>query len=307
LRPFNRLFEWSSLRYVGLTSRLLRRAAIAVVVYGGLIGLTWLGFSSVPRGFIPQQDKEYLVAYAQLPEAATLDRTDAVIRRMGEIALATPGVAHSVAFPGLSINGFVNSPNTGIAFIALKDFEDPDRVEKRSAWEVLAELNAKFAEIQDAYIAVFPPPAVEGLGSIGGFRLQIEDRAGLGFEALYNETQNILAEAWQTPGLADVFSSFQVNVPQIRAKVDRDKAKAQGVPLTEIFDTMQVYLGSLYVNDFNQFGRTYQVNAQADMGFRLAPEDILRLKVRNADGEMVPLGAFVTLEEVAGPDRVMHY
>jgi len=307
LRPFNRIFEWSSLRYVGLTGRLLRRASIAVVVYVGLIGLTWLGFSSVPRGFIPQQDKEYLVAYAQLPEAATLDRTDAVIRRMGEIALATPGVAHSVAFPGLSINGFVNSPNTGIAFIALKDFEDPDRVEKRSAWEVLAELNAKFAEIQDAYIAVFPPPAVEGMGAIGGFKLQIEDRAGLGFEALYNETQSILAQAYQTPGLADVFSGFQVNVPQVRAKVDRDKAKAQGVPLTEIFDTMQVYLGSLYVNDFNQFGRTYQVNAQADMRFRLTPDDILRLKVRNSAGEMVPLGAFVTLEEIAGPDRVMHY
>ncbi|HEX6994739.1 MAG TPA: multidrug efflux RND transporter permease subunit [Gammaproteobacteria bacterium] len=307
LRPFNRLFEWSSLRYVGLTGRLLRRASIAVVVYAGLIGLTWLGFSSVPRGFIPQQDKEYLVAYAQLPEAATLDRTDAVIRRMSEIALATPGVAHSVAFPGLSINGFVNSPNTGIAFIALKDFEDPDRIEERSAWEVLAELNAKFAEIQDAYIAVFPPPAVEGMGTIGGFKLQIEDRAGLGFEALYNETQKILAEAYQTPGLADVFSGFQVNVPQVRAKVDRDKAKAQGVPLTEIFDTMQVYLGSLYINDFNQFGRTYQVNAQADMRFRLTPDDILRLKVRNSAGEMVPLGAFVTLEEVAGPDRVMHY
>jgi len=307
LRPFNRLFEWSSLRYVGLTSRLLRRAAIAVVVYGGLIGLTWLGFSSVPRGFIPQQDKEYLVAYAQLPEAATLDRTDAVIRRMGEIALATPGVAHAVAFPGLSINGFVNSPNTGITFIALKDFEDPDRVRKRPAWEVLAELNARFAEIQDAYIAVFPPPPVDGLGTIGGFKLQIEDRGGLGFEALYDETQKILGQAYQTPGLADVFSGFQVNVPQVRAEVDRDKAKALGVPLTEIFDTMQVYLGSLYVNDFNQFGRTYQVNAQADMRFRLNADDILRLKVRNADGEMVPLGAFVTLEEVAGPDRVMHY
>src|SRR5690606_13530607 len=165
----------------------------------------------------------------------------------------------------------------------------------------------RFAEIQDAYIAFFPPPAVEGLGSIGGFKLQVEDRAGLGFETLYNETQAIIGQAYETPGLADVFSGFQVNVPQIRAQVDRDKAKAQGVPLTEIFDTMQVYLGSLYVNDFNQFGRTYQVNAQADMRFRLSPDDILRLKVRNAEGEMVPLGAFVTLEETAGPDRVMHY
>jgi len=307
LVPFNRLFEWSSLRYVGLTGRMLRRSAVAVVVYLGLVGLTWLGFSSVPNGFIPQQDKEYLVAYAQLPEAATLDRTEDVIRRMGEIALAEPGVSHSVAFPGLSINGFVNSPNTGIAFLALKDFENPDEVKERSAWEVMAALNEKFAGIQDAYIAVFPPPAVQGLGAIGGFKLQIEDRAGLGFEALHAETQNVIGQAYQTPGLVDVFSGFQINVPQIRAHIDRDKAKAQGVPLTEIFDTMQIYLGSLYVNDFNQFGRTYQVNAQADMRFRLEPEDILRLEVRNASGEMVPLGAFVTLEETAGPDRVMHY
>src|SRR5690606_14619499 len=237
--------------------RLVRRSGLAVVVYAGLIALTWLGFSSVPKGFVPQQDKAYLVAYAQLPEAATLDRTEAVIRRMGELALETEGVAHSVAFPGLSINGFVNSPNAGIAFIALKDFEDPDRVSERSAWEVLGELNAKFAAIQEAYIAVFPPPAIQGLGAVGGFKLQVGDRAGLGFASLYQETQNILGQAYQTPGLADVFSGFQINVPQIRAKVDRDKAKAQGVPLTAIFDTMQIYLGSLYVNDFNQFGRTY--------------------------------------------------
>src|SRR5690606_1931892 len=166
LRPFNRAFEWSALRYVGLTGRLLRRAGLAVAVYGGLIGLTWLGFASVPSGFIPQQDKQYLIANAQLPEAATLDRTEAVIRRMSDIALAEPGVAHSIAFPGLSINDFVNSTNTGIAFIALRDFENPDAHQsERSAWEIAAALNQKFAAIQDAYIAVFPPPAVQGLGT----------------------------------------------------------------------------------------------------------------------------------------------
>jgi multidrug efflux pump len=308
LKPFNRLFEWSSLRYVGLTGRILRRSGFAVAVYGGLIALTWLGFSSVPAGFIPQQDKEYLIAFAQLPEAATLDRTEDVIRRMSEIALAEEGVAHSIAFPGLSVNGFVNSPNTGIAFVALKDFENPDAEDSgRSAWEIADALTQKFASIQDAYIAIFPPPAVQGLGTIGGFRLQIEDRAGLGFEALYQETQKLVGAGWQTPGLTGLFSGFQINVPQVRADIDRDKAKAQGVSLTELFDTMQVYLGSLYVNDFNRFGRTYQVNAQADMRFRLEPDDILRLKVRNADGEMVPLGAFVTLEQAAGPDVVSHY
>jgi multidrug efflux pump len=307
LKPFNRLFEWSSLRYVGLTGRILRRAGVAVVVYSGLVGLTWLGFASVPQGFIPQQDKEYLVAFAQLPEAATLDRTEDVIRRMTDIMLDEPGVAHSVAFPGLSINGFVNAPNVGVAFAALRDFENPEQGKTRSAGEIAAALNQKFAAIQDAYIAIFPPPPVQGLGTIGGFKLQIEDRAGLGFNALYEETQELIASGWQTPGLTDLFSSYQVNVPQVRAHVDRDKAKAQGMALTEIFETMQVYLGSLYVNDFNRFGRTYQVNAQADMRFRLEPEDVRQLKVRNGSGQMVPLGAFVTLEQVAGPDRVMHY
>jgi multidrug efflux pump len=310
LRPFNRLFERSSHRYVGLTGRLLRRSAIAVTVYAGLIGLTWLGFASVPQGFIPQQDKQYLIAYAQLPEAATLDRTEEVVRRMDEIMLAEPGVAHAVSFPGLSINGLVNSPNSGIAFAGLSDFsKDGEEVvtSGRSAWDIAAALNQKLGAIQDAYIAVFPPPAVQGLGTIGGFKLQIEDRGGVGFETLYRETQNVIELARQSPGLAGVFSGFQINAPQVRVNVDRDKAKAQGVALTDLFETMQVYLGSLYVNDFNRFGRTYQVNAQADMRFRLEPEDILRLKVRNADGDMIPLGSFVTLEPSSGPSLVMRY
>jgi multidrug efflux pump len=307
IRPFNRFFEWLSVHYVHLTGKTLKRAGAATVAYVALVGVAWLGFKSVPEGFIPQQDKEYLVAFAQLPEAATLDRTEEVIRRMTEIMLNEPGVAHSVAFPGLSVNGFVNAPNVGIAFAALRDFEDPDFEKTRSANEIAASLNQKFAAIQDAYIAIFPPPPIQGLGTIGGFKLQIEDRAGLGLQALYEETQKIVGAGWQTPGLTGLFSSYQVNVPQVRANVDRDKAMAQGVALNEIFETMQVYLGSLYVNDFNRFGRTYQVNAQADMPFRLEPEDIRQLKVRNARGDMVPLGSFVSLEQAAGPDRVMHY
>jgi multidrug efflux pump len=305
--PFNRLFERLAVRYVGLTSATLKRAGAAALIYVGLIGVTWLGFSSVPQGFIPQQDKEYLVAYAQLPEAATLDRTEAVIRRMTDIALAEPGVSSSVAFPGLSVNGFVNAPNVGIAFVALRDFEDPSYEKTRTADDIAAALNQKFAAIQDAYIAIFPPPPIQGLSTIGGFKIQIEDRAGLGYQALYEETQKIVGAGWQTPGLTGLFSSYQVNVPQVRADVDRDKAMAQGVALSDIFETMQVYLGSLYVNDFNRFGRTYQVNAQADMPFRLEAEDIRALKVRNAGGDMVPLGSFVSLELASGPDRVMHY
>jgi multidrug efflux pump len=310
LRPFNRLFEWSALRYVGVTGSLLRRSGLGLAVYGVLLVLTWLGFSSVPEGFIPQQDKQYLIAYAQLPEAATLDRTEEVIHRMNEILHAEPGVPHTVSFPGFSINGFVNSPNSGIAFAGLSDFsKDGNDVTTsgRSAWEIAASLNQKFSKIQDAFIAVFPPPAVQGLGQIGGFKVQIEDRAGLGFETLYTETQKIVAAARQRPELANVFSGFEINAPQVRANVDRDKAQAQGVALPELFETMQVYLGSLYVNDFNRFGRTYQVNAQADMPFRLEPDDILRLKVRNNAGEMVPLGSFVSLEQTAGPSIVMRY
>jgi multidrug efflux pump len=307
LGPFNRFFEGLSHRYVWLTGRLLRRSAIALTVYAGLVGLAWFGFSATPQGFIPQQDKQYLVAFAQLPEAATIDRTDDVIRRMDAIALAEEGVSHTVSFPGLSVNGFVNSPNVGIAFVVLSGETNGGEASERSAWEIAEALSAQFAGIQDAYIAVFPPPAIQGLGTVGGFKMQIEDRGGVGFETLYAETQRIVAEANQTPGLAEIFSGFQISAPQIRVDIDRDKAQAQGVSLDRIFETMQVYLGSLYVNDFNRFGRTYQVNAQADMAFRAEPEDLLRLKVRSDDGEMVPLGAFVKLEQTSGPAIVQHY
>lgn len=306
LRPFNRMFNRGAHAYVGVTGRVLRRSGIAVAIYAGLIALTWVGFTTVPAGFIPQQDKQYLVAFAQLPEAATLDRTSEVIERMGDIALEQPGVEHAVAFPGLSINGFVNAPNAGIVFVPLADFDERQSPEL-SAEAIAGALNAQYANIQEAFVVVFPPPPILGLGTIGGFRMQIEDRAGLGFEALYNETQKLIGMGWQTPGLTGLFSGFQVNVPQIRAQVDREKAKAQGVDLQNLYETMQIYLGSLYVNDFNRFGRTYQVKAQADMDFRLQPEDIVNLKVRNSSGAMVPLGSFVSLEQTAGPDIVPHY
>jgi len=307
LNPFNRFFERLAHRYVWLTGRVLRRAGVAVAVYAGLAGLAWFGFASVPHGFIPQQDKQYLVAFAQLPEAATLDRTEAVIRRMEQIALAETGVTHTVSFAGLSVNGFVNSPNVGIAFVVLNDYSPGAKPRDRSAGDIAAALNRKFAGVQDAYIAVFPPPAIQGLGTVGGFKMQIEDRSGLGFDALYAETQKIVGQGYQTPGLAGLFSGFQISAPQVRANVDRDKAKAQGVSLDRIFETMQVYLGSLYVNDFNRFGRTYQVNAQADTKFRLEPDDLLRLQVRSEDGKMVPLGAFVELGQTSGPSIVQHY
>jgi len=307
-KPFNRVFDRASHGYVGTVKRVLRGSSIALVVYAGLMGLTYLGFATTPTGFVPAQDKQYLVAFAQLPDAATLDRTEAVIKQMSEIAGKHPGVENTVAFPGLSINGFTNSPNSGIVFTPLKPFDkrsDPSM----SATAIAAELNAQFSEIQDAYIAIFPPPPVQGLGTIGGFRLQVQDRGNLGYDELYVQTQNVIAKARQLPELnpMSVFTSYQVNVPQIDAAIDREKAKTHGVAISDIFDTLQIYLGSLYANDFNRFGRTYQVNVQAEQQFRLEPEQIGQLKVRNNRGEMVPLSAFLKVSPSAGPDRVMHY
>jgi multidrug efflux pump len=305
-RPFNRFFARASNGYVGTVTRVLRAGSIALFIYAGLLGLTWLGFAHTPTGFVPPQDKQYLVAYAQLPDAATLDRTESVIRRMSATALATPGVESVPAFPGLSINGFTNATNAGIAFTPLKPFEQR-RAADRSASAIAATLRAQYSKIQDAYIAVFPPPPVQGLGTIGGFKLQVEDRGNLGPEELYRQTQNLITKARQRPELAGLFSGFQVNVPQVQVDVDREKAKAAGVALQDLYDTMQVYLGALYVNDFNRFGRTYQVNAQAEPNFRLTPEDIGRLKTRNLRGDMIPLSSFVSVRETSGPDRVMHY
>ncbi len=305
-RPFNRFFARTSHSYVRGVGHVLRAGGIVLLIYAGLIGVTYLGFVRTPTGFVPSQDKQYLVAFAQLPPAATLDRTEEVIRRMGDLALKHPGVESAVAFPGLNINGFTNSPSSGIVFVTLKPFEER-RQKSQTAAAIAQALNGEYGRIQDAFIAVFPPPPVQGLGTIGGFRLQVEDRNSLGFEELARQTDNLIAKSRETPQLAGLFSSYQVNVPQVDAQVNREKAKSQGVALEDIFDTMQIYLGSLYVNDFNLFGRTYQVNAQAEPRFRMDAEDIARLKTRNAAGDMIPLGSFVTVRASSGPDRVMHY
>ena len=305
-RPFNRLFAWAGERYSHGVNQVLRKSFVALVLYAGLVVLTGWSFNKVPTGFVPSQDKQYLVAFAQLPDGSSLDRTEAVIRRMSDIGLKTPGVEASVAFPGLSISGFSVAPNQGIVFFALKPFEErttPDL----SGPAITATLNQKLAAIQDAYVMAVPPPAVMGLGTIGGFKLYLEDRADLGYDALYGNLQGIIGKSYQTPGLGGVFSMFTVNVPQLDADVDRVKAKTQGVPLQNLFETLQIYLGSLYVNDFNRFGRTYEVFAQADAPFRAHPDDITKLKTRNEQGQMVPLGALVKVTESHGPDRVMRY
>jgi hydrophobe/amphiphile efflux-1 (HAE1) family protein len=305
-KRFNRGFAAAGDGYSKAVTHTVRRAPIAIATYVGLIALTWYGLSSLPGGFIPQQDKNYLVGIVQLPPAASIDRTDAVVRQIGEIAKAQPGVLASVQFAGVSANGFAASSSSALVFFPLKDF-DERKSKELSAGAIAGALNAKLSRIQDAYIAVFPPPPVIGLGMLGGFKLNVEDRQNRGAEALYAAVQQAIGEAYKDPRLAGVFSSYQINVPQLDIDVDRLKAKRQGVKVSDVFQTLQVNLGSMYVNDFNRFGRTYRVVAQADAPFRSQVADILPLKTRNSAGEMVPLGSLISVEQSFGPDIVERF
>jgi multidrug efflux pump len=305
-RGFNWVFSRSAKGYSGGVRRVLSRKSVIMVVYALMLGATFYLFKAVPSGFVPAQDKQYLVGFAQLPDGATLDRTEDVIRRMSDIAMKEPGVESAVAFPGLSIAGFSNSSNAGIVFSTLKSFEER-RDPSLSAGAIAMSLNKKYAAIQDAFIAMFPPPPVQGLGVVGGFKLQIEDRAGRGYDALNEVTKAFMAKAYASPELTGQFSTFQVNVPQIFADVDRTKAQQLGVPITSVFETLQIYLGSLYVNDFNKFGRTYSVRVQADAPFRARADDIGQLKVRSNSGEMIPLSALLRVKTSSGPERALRY
>ncbi|MFA6264926.1 MAG: multidrug efflux RND transporter permease subunit [Pseudolabrys sp.] len=305
-RLFNKGFSRGTRAYSGGVKGLLGRKGIMMGVYAVLVGITIGMFNIVPGGFVPAQDKQYLVGFAQLPDGATLDRTEDVIRRMTDIALKEPGVESAIAFPGLSIAGFTNSSNAGIAFITLKPFAER-KTPNLSGGAIAMSLNKKFFGIDEAFIAMFPPPPVLGLGTIGGFKLQIEDRAGLGYAALNDATSAFLGKAMQAPELAGLFTSFRVNVPQLYADIDRTAARQLGVPVPDIFETLQAYLGSAYVNDFNKFGRTYSVRVQADAKYRAHAEDIGRLQVRSATGQMVPLGAVLKMKTTAGPERAQRY
>ena len=273
--PFNRFFDRNSKRYTGAVGGLIRKSSIIMVLYAGLLGLTYFQFANTPTGYVPPQDKQYLVAFAQLPNAASLDRTEEVIREMSRIAMEHPGVEDAIAFPGLNINGFTNSPSSGVLFATLTDF-DKRTTPDLSGGAIAAQLNQNFGSIKGAFVAIFPPPPVMGLGTIGGFRLQVEDRGNLGFEELERVTQEVIGKAWAHPALTDAFTSFTVAVPQLDVDVDREKAVSQGVNIDTLFTTMQGYLGSLYVNDFNLFGRTYQVNVQADAQYRQDIENIIQ-------------------------------
>jgi multidrug efflux pump len=305
-RTFNRYFGVAAERYSVSVGRVLTRRGLMMGMYVLLLVLTGVLFKAVPSGFVPSQDKQYLIGFAQLPDGATLDRTEEVIRRMGEIMLQHPGVENAVSFPGLSIAGFTNSSNAGIAFAVLKSF-DERKAPHLSGAAIAEQLNREFAAIPEAFIAIFPPPPVNGLGTTGGFKLQLEDRASLGYQALDSAAKTFLARASETPELAGLFSSYQVNVPQLYADIDRTKARQLGVPVASVFETMQIYLGSVYVNDFNTFGRTYSVRVQADAPYRARPEDVGQLEVRSNGGEMVPLSALMRVEPAGGAERAMRY
>jgi multidrug efflux pump len=302
-RPFNRLFNTGSHRYQGAVSKALGRRGAVFVVYAVLLVATGLMFKAVPPGFIPTQDKGYLIAGVKLPEGSSIARTDALLRKVTEIAMQTEGVEHSISFPGLNALQFTNTPNTGVAFLSLEPFGK----RHRSAAEINAEINRKIAGLQEGFTFSMMPPPILGLGNGNGYQLFVEDRSGAGFGALQNAVQALQGTVAQTPGMSFPITSYQANVPQLDAEVDRVKAKAQGVPLTELFDTLQTYLGSAYVNDFNQFGRTWQVIAQADAPFRDSVEDIAGLRTRNVRGEMVPIGSMVTVKQTYGPDPVLRY
>ncbi len=303
---FNRVFDRLIDAYGKSVAQLLRMTTIVLVAYAGLIALTYVGFRSVPVGFIPDQDKGYLVLNAQLPDGASLERTEEVMARVDEMVRATPGVAHTISMPGYSVLTSNNISNAGGMFVVLDPFEA--RVEHgQHASKLLAALRQRFVEILDAQVVVFGAPPVDGLGNTGGFKFFVQDRGDLGLEALQESVATLAAAGNAQPGLVGLFSSFRASQPQLYVDVDRTKAKALGVPLNDVFNTLQVYLGSSYVNDFTRFGRNWQVNVQADSSFRVRPEDIGRLKVRNAAGEMLPLATLLKVNDTTGPAIVNRY
>ncbi|HJW68288.1 MAG TPA: efflux RND transporter permease subunit, partial [Candidatus Binatia bacterium] len=303
---FNRFFDWLATAYGRVVGLLIRAPLFALAAYAVLMALTWFGFRSVPAGFIPQQDKGYLVVNLQLPDGASLERSEEVTQRVDTMIRGTPGVQHTIAVPGYSVLTATNVSNVGGMFVILDPFEE--RVASgRSADVVIGDLRQKFRKVQDAIVVAFGAPPVDGLGSTGGFKLQVQDRADAGFEALQGAVENVIRGGEAQPGLVGLFSSFRASQPQLYVDIDRTKAKALGVALDDVFATLQVYLGSAYVNDFTRFGRNWQVNVQADASFRIRPEDIGALKVRSRDGKMVPLATLLSVRDTTGPAIVNHY
>ena len=303
---FNRLFARLSAGYGGLTRRLLRVSALMLVVYSCLIGLTYFQFARTPSGFIPALDRAYFIAAISLPPGATLERTDQVVRKAADLLLKRPGVDHAVAFAGFDGATFTNAPNAGVIFVTLKPFDQRVKAGLATA-TILNDLRAQMQTLREAFVLVIPPPSVPGIGTGGGFKLYVQDRAGRGPRALEQAVGAIVGPANRTPGLVQVFTLFNTQTPQIYADIDRTKAEMLGVPITRFFDTLTTYMGSTFVNDFNILGRTYRVTAQADNPFRLSVRDVQNLRTRSSAGDMVPLGSVATFRQITGPYRVPRY
>ena len=303
---FNRAFDKMSSAYAGLTRRAVRVVALMLVVYAGLIGLAYFQFARTPSGFVPPLDRGYFITAITLPPGASLERTDRVVRKATEILLSRPGVANAVVFAGFDGATFTNAPNSGVIFVALKPFEERVKAKLTTAG-ILNDLRGQMQVLREAFVLVIPPPSVPGIGTGGGFKMYVQDRAGRGPRALEQAVASITGAANQTPGLVQVFTLFNTSTPQIYADIDRTKAEMLGVPITRFFDTLSTYMGSTFVNDFNILGRTYRVTAQADNPFRLTVRDIENLRTRSTTNDMVPLGAVANFQQITGPYRVPRY
>jgi hydrophobe/amphiphile efflux-1 (HAE1) family protein len=306
-RAFNSVFELGTDAYARSVARILRRSAIALTVYVGLLLLTYWSFVHAPTGFVPEQDKGYLLVNVQLPDAASVGRTREVMAQIEEIARAQSGVKHTVGISGQSLLLNTNAPNLGSMYVMLDDFSKR-RHSALSGAGIADALRAEFRKkIRDAAVGVFGAPPIDGLGSAGGFKLMIEDRSNLSAAELQKAADSVVDQGNSTPGLQGLFSSGRLDTPWLYLDIDRTKAMTVGVPVSAIFDTLQSYSGSYYVNNFNQFGRTWQVNLMADGSFRARSDDLLRLQVRNKAGKMVPLSTVMTVRDTTGPMMLMRY
>jgi hydrophobe/amphiphile efflux-1 (HAE1) family protein len=304
---FNRGFTAFANGYGWLIVRVVRIAGVMLLAYAGILALGFLEFRQAPVGFIPQLDRGYIIVVAQLPPGAALDRTDKVLRRGVDLALGTPGVKGAVNIVGFSGATFTQASNSGAIFLVLEPFDERAGDARKSAPAIQAELMKRFAPIQEALMLVVLPPPVAGIGNAGGFRMMVEDRAGRGPQALQEAVGAMMGKAAQTPGLSQVFSLFETSTPQLYLDIDRTKAQLLGINIPDVFNALQTYLGSSYVNDFNLLGRTFRVTAQADAPYRLDTKDVLKIRVRNSNGETVPIGAFTTASDRSGPFRVPRY
>ena len=303
---FNHFMDKLSENYGKNVQKLVRTGVMILLVYGGLIAITGFEFNRVPKGFIPAMDQQYFIALVQLPPGSSLSRTDDVVKEVLDIALEIDGVENAISFTGLDAASFTNASNAAAIFLPLEDFEV--RKDKDLGYEeLLGTIRGKLSQIDDAYVLVIPPPSVRGIGNAGGFRMMVQDRANLGTDALLNATYALAEAANQDPILNSVFTFFNNQTPQLYLDIDRVKAEQLGVNVGDVFQSLEIYMGSAFVNEFNYLGRTFQVTAQADAPNRLTPDDISRIKVRNNKGEMVPLGTITKQRDVAGAARIPRF